>query len=179
MGKQPALSACTWVLGSGQAGFSRTLGRSLSWLPHHICMGGQCPGAISQGGLGMGRSAYAMPHSRQDQDANASLQLSQRRSHLLLPGPSIPSHARAMLTLAGAMHALAGACGIWLSRLCWGGGWSRASCGCSWHASLCTGSCVPAQSYSLHAASTRIWAPSPSYFQVSSSFTPGFPFPQP
>lgn len=57
-------------------------------------------------------------------------------------------------------------------------GCARGEPGCPRHASLCTVSCVPAQSYPLRAVSTRIWAPSPSYFQVFSSFTAGFPFPQ-
>lgn len=134
-GETTALSSCMWILGSGQAGFSGTFsGRSLSWLPHHICTGGQCPGAVSWGGLGMGKCAYTVPRSRQAQNANASLQLSQKCSCLLLSGPSVHGQcscfavapiwasralgrARAAnaTPLAGAMHAFAGACGgAWL-----------------------------------------------------------------
>jgi len=176
LGKQPELSACTCVLGSGQAGFSGTLGgRTLSWLPHHISTAGQCPGAVSRGGVGIRTCADTMPCSRQGQGASASSQLSQSSSCLLLPGSLQPSYAQAMLTLCSGTHTGLQSpwkCQLMLPHLLWPcmlllgnvgsgcAGGTRAPCRCPAPlVTLCSGRCVPAQSYPLHAAS----APPPHF----------------
>lgn len=197
MRKQPALSACTWVLGSGQAGFSGTLhGRSLSWLLHHLCTGGQCPGAVLWGGLGVGRCARAVPRSRRDQDSNASPQLSRLQlsaTAWLIPaqtrmgdadalqwhlhGFAKPSEALGVLMpprFLGTHMLLPGHMGFGLAG-CAGEPGSLQMLSCPWHTLLCTGSCVPAQSYPLCAMSTRLlpgvlqfrtWIPLPTALSI-------------